>query len=232
MRVHQNDVRQGLLGEEFSQYQRHSAGLAGPGRTENRKMLAQHFVDLDNRRDGRVLVDPADLDGIETTEIVGLFKHLVCRCKHLVAKPGIDRDPAAECAQIAIILARQFAHQFHIHHPVTSQAGVALRTGNFHRCDQAEDDCSAGINSHDRAHVGLGDVLTCCALARYGHEDPRHRAGDGDNFTDCGLLHLGPDLRFGCCGRCCGGCSCCWFRGCSQDIAPYVNRRCASLSPP
>ncbi len=64
MGVEQDDVRLRVLVEDRAQDQRGGAGLAGAGGAENGEVLAEQVVGLDHRRDGRVLSQRTDPDGV------------------------------------------------------------------------------------------------------------------------------------------------------------------------
>ena len=95
-------------------------------------MLAQHLIDLDDRGDRGILMNPADFHTIEAAEVIGFLKHGPGRYVHRVAKSWIDRYTAAEGAQIFVILEWQLAHHLDIHQSGAVKIDVVLRIGDAH----------------------------------------------------------------------------------------------------
>ena len=94
--VEQQDMGLRILFQDAAQDQRHGAGLAGAGGAQHGEMLAQHFVDLDHRRNGFVLLDVADADRRVGIAGIGLFELALVGAEDDVAERGIARNAAPE----------------------------------------------------------------------------------------------------------------------------------------
>ena len=96
-----------------SQDQRHRARLACAGGAEHGEVLAQQVVNLDHRRDARILLYVPDADRGVLIGGIGHRQFGLGRARHDVAETRIAGYAAPEALRVAIVVLRQFANELH-----------------------------------------------------------------------------------------------------------------------
>src|SRR6202012_1533232 len=107
--VEQEDTQDRPRLEDFVQQQRHAGRFADAGRAEHRKMLGQHFLDIDIDDNGRILLQGADIDLVRPARRIDRAQLLVVDEVDGVADGRVIGDAALEF--LAVRGPQDFAEQ-------------------------------------------------------------------------------------------------------------------------
>ncbi len=117
VRIEQHEMRSRIFLEDCAQNQRGRARFTSAGRTQNGKVLAEQIVDLDHRRNRRVLTNAPNAHRSARITHEGHFKFGLRRNPHAIAKCRVERDAAIERSRFAVLRTPQLANETQFRNP-------------------------------------------------------------------------------------------------------------------